>query len=97
MGNDCWYYRAQYAGMTKVCMRKSTVERGRIVRFGLCAIPPDSEAWRRCGFAIGQVETAQAVRRRQHGKRNRKQGPALREHRGGTPSGRTADRPPGGS
>lgn len=25
MGNDCWYYRAQYAGMTKVCMRKSIV------------------------------------------------------------------------
>lgn len=56
MGNDCWYYRAQYAGMTKVCMRKSTVERGRIVRFGLCPKPPDSEAWRRCGFAIGQHE-----------------------------------------
>ena len=52
MGNDCWYYRAQYAGMTKVCMRKSIVERCRIVRFGLCPIPPDSEAWRRCGFAI---------------------------------------------
>ena len=56
MGNDCWYYRAQYAGMTKVCMRKSTVERCRIVRFGLCPIPPDSEAWRRCGFAVGMHE-----------------------------------------
>jgi len=56
MGNDCWYYRAQYAGMTKVCMRQSIVECGRIRRFGLCPIPPDSEAWRRCGFAIGQHE-----------------------------------------
>lgn len=56
MGNDCWYYRAQYAGATKVCMRTSSVERGRIVRFGLCPIPPDSESWRRCGFAIGQHE-----------------------------------------
>jgi len=37
-------------------MRKSTVECGRIVRFGLCPIPPDSEEWRRCGFAIGQHE-----------------------------------------
>jgi hypothetical protein len=41
MGNDCWYYRAQYAGMTKVCMRQSIVECGRIRRFGLCPIPPD--------------------------------------------------------
>ena len=56
MGNDCWYYRAQYAGMTRVCMRKSIVECGRIRRFGLCPIPPDSEAWRKCGFAIGQHE-----------------------------------------
>jgi len=50
--------------MTKVCMRTSSVERGRIVRFGLCPIPPDSEAWRRCGFAIGQVETAAMVEER---------------------------------
>jgi hypothetical protein len=37
-------------------MWKSIVERGRIVRFGLCPVPPDSEAWRRCGFAIGHHE-----------------------------------------
>jgi len=42
--------------MTKVCMRKSIVECGQIKRFGLCAIPPDSEEWRRCGFAIGHHE-----------------------------------------
>ena len=67
MGNDCWYYRPQYAGMTKVCMRQSIVECGRIRRFGLCPIPPDSEAWRRCGFAIGQIETAASVREGQDG------------------------------
>ena len=37
-------------------MRKSIVECGQIKRFGLCPKPPDSEAWRRCGFAIGQHE-----------------------------------------
>ena len=56
MGNDCWYHRENYAGMGKVCMKNSIVECGRIVRFGLCPIPPDSEEWRRCGFAIGQNE-----------------------------------------
>ena len=67
MGNNCWYYRAQYAGMTKVCMRKSIVECGQIKRFGLCAIPPDSEAWRRCGFAIGQHEIPLMVENRKEG------------------------------
>jgi len=64
MGNDCWYYRPRYAGMTKVCMRQSIVECGRIRRFGLCPIPPDSEAWRRCGFAVGQHEIPLMVEER---------------------------------
>jgi hypothetical protein len=37
-------------------MWKSIVECGQIKRFGLCPKPPDSEEWRRCGFAIGQHE-----------------------------------------
>ncbi|MDD3091749.1 MAG: hypothetical protein PHH09_01495 [Methanoregulaceae archaeon] len=37
-------------------MRKSIVERGRIRGFGHCPFPPDSEAWRCCGFAVGQHE-----------------------------------------
>lgn len=61
MGNECWYFRARYAGMTKVCMTQSIVECGRIRRFGLCPFPEASEEWRRCGFAIGQFENQCAV------------------------------------
>lgn len=56
VGNNCWYYRAQYGEKTEVCMRKSIVERGRIRGFGHCPFPPDSETWRCCGFAVGQHE-----------------------------------------